>query len=256
MRDLPPSPATRLMPTSITVAPGLIQSRRTISALPTAANTTSARRQTAGKIAGPGMRDRHRRVLRKQQLRERLADDVGAADHHRFEPVERGHARSSPGARSRAACRARAPAARPTSRPAFTGWKPSTSLPGSIAAITFLRIDLRRQRQLHQDAVHGRSALSRADEPAVRLRWSRRQAVIERAHAASGGHLHLAADIDLARRIVADQHDREPRHDAAVARQPAHRVRHLAAQVGCDRLAVDDVCGHARHDSSRAETSG
>jgi hypothetical protein len=23
-----------------------------------------------------------------------------------------------------------------------------------------------------------------------------------------------------------------------------HRIRHLAAQVGRDRLAVDDVCGH------------
>ena len=36
---------TRLMPTSITVAPGLIQSPRTISGRPMAANSRSARRQ-------------------------------------------------------------------------------------------------------------------------------------------------------------------------------------------------------------------
>ena len=40
------------------------------------------------------------------------------------------------------------------SRPALTGWKPSTSLAGSMAAMHLLRIDLLRQRQLHQDAVH------------------------------------------------------------------------------------------------------
>ena len=40
-------------------------------------------------IARLGMRHRHRRVLRQQELRQRLADDVGAADHHRLEPGER-----------------------------------------------------------------------------------------------------------------------------------------------------------------------
>ena len=50
-----PSPAagfgTRLMPTSITMAPGLIQSPRTISGRPTAATRMSARRQTSGEVA-------------------------------------------------------------------------------------------------------------------------------------------------------------------------------------------------------------
>ena len=49
MRFLPSAPLTRLMPTSITVAPGLIQSPRTISGRPTAANSRSARRATAGR---------------------------------------------------------------------------------------------------------------------------------------------------------------------------------------------------------------
>src|SRR5262249_32821064 len=42
----------------------------------------------------------------------------------------------------------------------------------------------------------------------------------------------------------ADQHDREPRRDATVARQAVHGVRDLAAQVRGDRLAVDDFCAH------------
>src|SRR5262249_61614158 len=47
MRERPPAGVTRLTPTSMTVAPGLTQSRRTISGRPTAANKRSARRQTA-----------------------------------------------------------------------------------------------------------------------------------------------------------------------------------------------------------------
>ena len=46
-----PGLGTRLMPTSITAAPGLIQSPRTISGRPTAATRISARRQVAGKSA-------------------------------------------------------------------------------------------------------------------------------------------------------------------------------------------------------------
>ena len=40
----------RFMPTSITVAPGLIQSPLTSSALPMAATTMSARRTTSGRL--------------------------------------------------------------------------------------------------------------------------------------------------------------------------------------------------------------
>ena len=68
--------------------------------------------------------------------------------------------------------------------------------------------------------------------------------VIERAHAAAGGRFHLAADIALARGVVADKYHREPWRDAAVTHQTVHGVRHPAAQVGRDSFAVDDGCGH------------
>ena len=55
--------------------------------------------------------------------------------------------------------------------------------------------------------------------------------------------LHLVADVDLARRIVADQHDGEPRRDALLAHQPG-RVGDLGRAARRDRLAVDDACAH------------
>ena len=66
------------------------------------------------------------------------------------------------------------------SRPALTGWKPSTSLRGIDRVEHLLGVDLLRQRQLHQDAVHRRIGVELlAPAPAARpgstlsgRRWS------------------------------------------------------------------------------------
>src|SRR5262245_20891145 len=68
--------------------------------------------------------------------------------------------------------------------------------------------------------------------------------MVERLHAGLDRHLLLAADVDLARRIVADQHDRETRHHAMVARQPCDLDCDLRARLCGDRFAVDDSGGH------------
>ncbi len=78
-------PSTRLMPTSITVAPGFSQSPLTISGRPTAATTMSARRTTSGRSRVRLWAMVTVQFSREQQLRHRLADDVRAADHHRLE---------------------------------------------------------------------------------------------------------------------------------------------------------------------------
>src|SRR4029077_17989926 len=52
-------------------------------------------------------------------------------------------------------------------------------------------------------------------------------------------------EYSLVRRLPATEPDRDPRRDAAVARQPVHGVRDLAAKVRCNPLAVDDLCQHA-----------
>ena len=49
------------------------------------------------------------------------------------------------------------------SAPALATWKPSTSLAGEMASITLLRVDVRGQRQLHQDAVDRRVVVERVD---------------------------------------------------------------------------------------------
>ena len=59
--------------------------------------------------------------------------------------------------------------------------------------------------------------------------------MIERAHAGFDRLLRLAAHIDGARRIFADQHDREPRLDAMLGSQPLHFGRD-AARAGPRRL--------------------
>ena len=177
-------------------------------------------------------------IRRQQQLRQRPADDIGAADHHRLHAVERGvhglaqHEQPSGVHGTR-------PGKPLASRPALSGWKPSTSLAGSIAAMIFCAIDLLRQRQLHQDAVHGASALSRRSGRAARLR-SRSPADAGRTTACPlRSPPWTCCEHSFAGRIVADQHHRQSRHDAAVAPQAVHGVRHLAAQVGRNHFAVD-----------------
>src|SRR5437773_9224773 len=61
-----------------------------------------------------------------------------------------------------------------------------------------------------------------------------------------GGAL-LVRDIDLARRIVADQHDRETRHDA----RALDRRREPGREPGRESLAVDD----RRHAGVTTESS-
>ena len=228
-----PRPARRLMPTSITMAPGLIQSPRIISGLPMAATSRSARRQTAGQIARLGMADGDGGVLVEQQLRHRLADDVGAADHHRLQPGERAPARSWPASRSRAACRAPAPGRPLASRPTLSGWKPSTSLAGSMAAMILCASICGGSGNCTRMPFTCASALSvpMSSSSAASL-VSRRQLVVEGAHAGLRHRLGLAAHIDLARRIVADQHHRDAGREPVrvfkardVARRPCRADR-------------------------------
>ena len=88
------------------------------------------------------------------------------------------------------------------------------------------RVDLRRQRQLHQDAMHGRVLVQPLDQlQQLGFGRRRRQFVERRAHIGRGGLGGLAAHIDFARRIVADEHHGQPRLDAVLGGQRAWRRR-------------------------------
>ena len=107
-----------------------------------------------------------------------------------------------------------------------------------------LAVDLLRQRKLHQDAVHRRIGVELFDQRQhLALRRVLGKLVIERAHAGFDRLLRLVAHVDGARRILADQHDREARHDAE-RRDAPHFGRDRGAQLGRDRLSVDDSARH------------
>ena len=104
-------------------------------------------------VARARMGDRHGAMLGEQQRRHRLADDVGAADHHRLGAGERAQARAQQHAGSHTACTAPAPRRRSTSRPALLRVEAVDVLGRVDRVDDALRVDLLRQRQLHQDAV-------------------------------------------------------------------------------------------------------
>ncbi len=68
--------------------------------------------------------------------------------------------------------------------------------------------------------------------------------MLERRHAGGLGLLVLAADIDLAGGIVADQHHREPRRQLMVALNARDLVGDAAAQFGGNDLSIDDAGRH------------
>ena len=104
------------------------------------------------------------------------------------------------------------------SRPALSGVRPSTSLPGSIAATTASGSIWAGTRQLHEDAVDVVVRAERArPAPAAPPRWSPPSSPwwTERIPTSSQAWC-LLRDVDLRGRVVADDHRRQGRHPAGL----------------------------------------
>ena len=83
-----------------------------------------------------------------------------------------------------------------------------------------LRVDVRRQRQLNQDAVNRRVIVQRLDaRQQFGFQHVGRVALQHRMQAVVFASLDLVAHIHLAGRAVADQHHGQSRRDAAGAEQ-------------------------------------
>ena len=204
----------------MTIAPGFTQFPRTISGRPTAATRMSARRATEGRS-----RVREWAIVTvqwraMQKLRHRLADDVRAADDNRLHARE-GQAQPLAGlvdedhrARRRAGDQ-RAAGVPDREQADIDGMKAVDVLVRRDRLQDPRRIDVLGQRQLHENAVHGGIGVERLDER-EQLRFARlgRQRVLDRMEAASPGRPALAGDVGLARRMVADQNDRQARRHA------------------------------------------
>src|SRR4029077_12044149 len=77
-----------------------------------------------------------------------------------------------------------------------------------------LRVDMRRQRELDEDAVNGDIGIEPADQrQQLRLARRRGEVVGKGGETGGSGLALLVADIDLACRIVADENDGKPRRD-------------------------------------------
>ena len=236
----PTSPCSvRLMPTSITVAPGLIQSPRTISGRPTAAISTSARRQTSGRS-----RVREWQIVTvaccgQQQRGDRFADEVGAADDDRLGA----HKRNVVAAEQfdHAGWSARPQSRKPLREPAGRDGRQTVDV--------LARIDQRRQIRA-VDVVRGRQLQQDSGDPLVRpelrqqlldlgRRRRRRQLMREPFDPHLRARLLLAGDVDRGRRIVADENCRQSRRRTA-GRTPCNDLlAHLSAHFLGDCLAID-----------------
>ena len=74
------------------------------------------------------------------------------------------------------------------------------------------------------------------------LRRRLRQRMLERGHANLDGLLRLIADIDLAGRIGADQHDRQSGGQVVRTGNAGDRARNTPPQGGREFLAIDSPC--------------
>ena len=138
-------------------------------------------------------------------------------------------------------------AGRPVAQPADIERMKAVDVLGRIdRGDDLLRVDLRRQRQLHQDAVHRGSALSLRDQrQQLGFAGRRRQPVVERRAcrpppapwSCCGHRLSLAGLLPTSTTASPGV---MPRSRAGGAPRRAT----LPRKSGRDRLAVDDLCGH------------
>ena len=210
------------MPTSTTAAPGLTKSRVTNAGRPIAATRMSASARDPRQIDGARMADRDGRVAVQQQQRHRLADDVAAADDDGARAGDR-HVRSLEQF-DHARRRARNEAARGSARAGRRSPGESRRRPSPDRS---RRTPAARRRRPSRPAAATAPGCRRAprcdsaDRPRAAVRRATRSpaaAPDPRAVPVSAGRLQLAAHVDLRRRVVADEHDAEPRRPPGLAR--------------------------------------
>ena len=209
--------------------------------LPTATTRMSACAAERRQVAGARMGDGHRAIGAQQQLRHRAADQGRAADHDGVLAGQRAAARrcssiEQPSGVQGTGKSSGAPGAIEPSRPTLIGWKPSTSLSGSMASST-CAVSMCLGSGSCTRMPWTRIGVERGDQrQQLGLGRVVRQAMIEARHAELGRELALAADIDLARRILADQHHGQAGLGPAAGDQRGDARADALAQAGAYAL--------------------
>ncbi len=190
------------------------------------------------------MRDRHRGVFVEQQLQQRAADQIGAADHDGVHALQRCmHALGEDDAPERRARRQRGESTGKAS--GVVGMQPVDILGGIDGVDDGFGIKRFGQRELHQNAVHGGIAIEFGDQrQQVVLRDIRRQHMLERRHAGGLRLLVLAADIDLAGGVAAHQHHRKAGRDPVLAHHPRNLPGNAGTKFSGNDFSIDDAGRH------------
>ena len=201
-----------------------------------------------GRVLGAGVADRDRRVAP-------LAPSGAAAGPSACRRSATGPAppRGPRGSRLRHRSGARGSPAACTARtggtlgqqPELTGWKPSTSLSGSTRSITARSSMPRGKGSWTRMPWTDGSALSRSIVPSSSA-WRGLGGQPEDVAVHPGGlaGVLLVADIDLAGRIVAHEHDGQPRDDPRRLAEAGDLVRQLVANPLGQGFSIENGRGH------------
>jgi hypothetical protein len=187
-----------------------------------------------------GMRHGHGAIRVEQQLQHRPPDDLAPAEHHRPRAGQR-HARLPQQVHD--------PLRRAGHQGALTGGE-QPGVDGVEAVHVLVRADgvhhrllpnMRREGELHEDAVHRRVFVQFPNQVQQRgLRRVRRQTQGGAVEAGRERGAVLVADVNAARRVVSDAHHPQPRPEG----QRGDPGGDAAAQPPGHGLAVYDAGGH------------
>ena len=195
------------------------------------------------------------RPFLQEQQGHRLADDLRTAEDHRVRPPRLDPRGDEQLADAQRACRGRTEGAPIASRPAFSGWKPSTSFRGSTRSITARSSIWAGRGSWTRIPWTSGSALRRVDRrQELRLGRRRRGAGAGPAHPGGLAGVLLVPDVDLAGRVLADQDDRQAGH--AAGRGPEARRPRPATSSRIDwAIALPSRMRAANGDRSGRESS-
>ena len=106
-----------------------------------------------------------------------------------------------------------------------------------------VRVEVRRQRKLDKDAVDRLVRIQRRDQiEKPRLADIGGRAMLDGMETEFARQLELASHIDLARRVLAGKHHREPGRAAGSSRERCGALGHLPLDLGGHGHAVQDLC--------------
>ena len=243
------------MPTSMTVAPFLIHRATHEFGLADGGDENVRAPARAFEIARLGVGDRHRAAFIQEKLHHRTADEDRAPDDQRVEPRELAQRLLEQNETAlRRAGHERGLSLR--EQPRIERMKAVHILHGVDGEHHAIGLDLLGQRQLHENAVDLLVGVELRDQLEQRiLRGRARQAVLDGVHARLLGLARLVAHVNLARRVIAHEHDRKPGLQAMGRLKLRGGFGHALAQIRRAQFSVDNRHAHvssSNHDLRRA----